>query len=555
MPDTEDRLFDLLDQWALLHKQGKDVLVHELCRDCPELVDELERRIATLRATDWLDQPLEDSRDEPIKNKPPDFGLPDHLGRYRLHELIGAGGFGQVWRGFDPELQRAVAIKIPRPDRVSTPERIERFIEEARRVAQLKHPGIVPIHDVGREGDRCFIVSGLIDGKNLAEDITSSRPSQEDACRIVAEIARILQHAHQCGFVHRDVKPANILLDDQGKVFLTDFGIAATLDEKPTSSVGTLSYMAPEQVAGQPVDARSDIYSLGVVLFEMLTGNRLIDSSNPAKARDEIGSGKAVARLETAECPTWLKFVCRKCLATEPQDRFSTADELANALRRPRRHFDLRRVFLLALVVAAVVGLFLWPNKPDYGSQEIQQTAAKLVEARQGRFQIDGQPEFLARLEQFSDRFGIIDVFLRETDTTDDDLAVLAKVPTITSLNVAITPVTDAGLRHISGMKNLRALRLNNTKVTDAGMVHLVPLELELLELRDTSITDAALAQLGKMTSLKKLTLVGTGVTDGGLSELYGLPKLEELRVGRTTVTEAGAKALREKLPNCKVVR
>lgn len=321
MSDTEDRLFDLLDQWSHLHQQGKEVVVEELCRDCPELVHELQRRISVLQKTDWLDRPIDD---EPVEgNKPADFGLPDHLGRYRLDELIGDGGFGQVWRAFDTELHRNVAIKIPRPDRISTPNKIEQFIQEARRVAQLKHPGNVPIYDVGRDEERCYIVSDLVEGKNLAEVMLDGLPSQEEACRIVTEVARVLNHAHDLGFIHRDVKPANILLDEQGKTFLTDFGIAATVeeladDERP--SVGTLAYMSPEQVAGELVDPRTDIYSLGVVLVELLTGERIGASNDPASL------------LESASIPAELKAVCRKCLTEDRDDRFQKASELAEAL-------------------------------------------------------------------------------------------------------------------------------------------------------------------------------------------------------------------------------
>jgi len=321
MSDTEDRLFDLLDQWSHLHQQGKEVVVEELCRDCPELIHELQRRISVLKKTDWLDRPIDD---EPVEgNKPADFGLPDHLGRYRLDELIGDGGFGQVWRGFDTELHRKVAIKIPRPDRISTAKRIEQFIQEARRVAQLKHPGIVPIYDVGRDEERCYIVSDLIEGKNLAEVMLDGLPSQEEACRIVTEVALVLNYAHDLEFIHRDVKPANILLDEEGKVFLTDFGIAATVEELADDnrpSVGTLAYMSPEQVAGELVDARTDIYSLGVVLLELLTGERNGASNDRA------------SRLETASIPAELKAVCRKCLAEDRDARFQKAGDLAEAL-------------------------------------------------------------------------------------------------------------------------------------------------------------------------------------------------------------------------------
>ena len=184
-----------------------------------------------------------------------------------------------MWKGFDPELQRVVAIKVPRPDRISSPDQAQKFLEEARKVAQLKHPGIVPVHDVGRDGDWFFIVSDFIDGENLAQRISRDRPGWEESARLVADVAEILQHAHQQGFIHRDIKPANILLDGQGRPYLTDFGIAISGDDQgrgTTDTAGTLRYMAPEQVAEtvSQIDCRSDIYGLGVVLYELLTGQR-----------------------------------------------------------------------------------------------------------------------------------------------------------------------------------------------------------------------------------------------------------------------------------------
>lgn len=185
--------------------------------------------------------------------------VPEVLGRYRLLEPIGAGGFGQVWKGFDPELKRRVAIKIPRPDRASSLAAGERFLEEARKVAQLRHPGIVPVHDVGQQDDWCYIVSDLIAGENLAERIKRGTVPWAEAVRIVAAVADLLHFAHEHGFIHGD-----------GSVFLADFGIAATeqqLQEEFGTS-GTLAYMSPEQVQGntRDLDRRTDVFSLGVVL-------------------------------------------------------------------------------------------------------------------------------------------------------------------------------------------------------------------------------------------------------------------------------------------------
>lgn len=914
MSDTEDRLFDLLDEWAHLRQQGKEALVEELCRDCPELFHELQRRISVLKATDWLEKPIDESEDEPLgAGSPADFRLPDQLGRYRLDELLGEGGFGQVWKGFDPELHRSVAIKVPRPDRVSTPERVERFVQEARRVAQLKHPGIVPIHDVGREDGLCFIISDLVDGRNLAEIIAGDRPDPHEAARLVSEVADILHHAHEQGFVHRDVKPSNILLGRDGRVFLADFGIAATveeLSEAQRTSAGTLAYMSPEQLAGEPVDARTDIFALGVVLHELLTGRKPYAAQSGEELRRERLTGTSEFRFDPS-VPRGLQAVCRKCMATSPVDRFSSAREVAEALRRWMRDqpraagrwlgFGVTLIVLLAalgsgvwfslrqeetaertdqveqvreepvqpptepteaiepdvvatessgllkghtdtittlafdssastllstsldgtarlwdltavdepsarvvdhpsgltaaalspsksllacggengllwlwdmsgetpqqrnlfgqhsapvrfvvfndagdlLVTASEDGtalvwdltldppqmaplpkvesrivaveilsdeiiavgvesreLWFWRVVPqgeqrtilfvdrkliepfpkidlmaiDWGNrrvaiagpegqiaglsikpsesgqvvlEEIGRLQARVSSIREmlttrsygdmavavaaGRFvQIwnleterlicrvetpdeverfclsrDGRlvatsdeqhrirlwplPNFLLRppdspdpqrraaelilhlgghvyvrgpstpvrhLDQLPTPCEITYAWLRDTDLRDEQVPVIAAVPTLWTLNLSLTSLSDHGLRHLSGMKGLRELRLNDTKVTDEGLLHLVGLDgLELLELRNTAISDRGLVHVDQLRGLTNLVLVGTPVSDEGLSHLHGLTRLKEIRLSDTRVTEQGVAALKAALPNCKVVQ
>src|SRR5262249_33833704 len=189
-----------------------------------------------------------------------------------------AGGFGRVYRGFDTWLERIVAVKVPRVDRPVTEGEVDQCRIEARKVARLRHPNIVPVHDVGREGATCFIVGEWVEGASLAARITADRPGCREAARIVAEVADALGHAHGAGFGHRDIKPGNILIDPRGRAFLTDFGIAAMEEDllRDVTTAGTLPYMAPEQLGEGlgPVDHRADLYALGVVLYELLTGWR-----------------------------------------------------------------------------------------------------------------------------------------------------------------------------------------------------------------------------------------------------------------------------------------
>jgi serine/threonine protein kinase len=359
MPD-DDKLVDLLVQWEDLHEQGKEATAEELCRDCPELVQPLKERIQALQKIAWIKKPVESDPSE----SPP--ATPRTLAsRYRLDCLLSEGGFGQVWKGFDLELQRPVAVKIPKPSRKFSPEEVERFIAEARKVARLRHPGIVAVHDICRESGGYFFVSDLIDGTDLAARLRQGRLPPNQAARLVAEIARILAYAHGQGLIHRDIKPANILLDGQDSPLLTDFGIAATEQEllnEPQRTLATLAYASPEQVSGQVIDARSDIWSLGVVLYELLSGRLPFDDPSPVALKEKIVSDDppSLRKLDPA-IPPRLERICLKCLAKSPDQRYATTQELAGELDTFLRSLQPKKSKLLALagilVLAGVIGL------------------------------------------------------------------------------------------------------------------------------------------------------------------------------------------------------
>jgi len=178
---------------------------------------------------------------------------PTKLGRYIILRRLGKGGFGEVFLAFDEELDRPVAIKVPRPERVSQLEDIEAYVNEARILANLDHPHIVPVHDVGRTDDGlCYVVSKLIEGSDLATKIKESRPGFRDSAELVATIAEALNYAHTRGLVHRDIKPGNILIDASGNAFLADFGLALKDEDFGRGGIaGTPSYMSPEQARGE----------------------------------------------------------------------------------------------------------------------------------------------------------------------------------------------------------------------------------------------------------------------------------------------------------------
>lgn len=361
--EDEELLADLLMRWEEDLENGREIPPTELCKDHPHLTLELGRRIEALKATSWLDKPI-------IDNGPTfggeSSGDPRTLnGRYRLEKLIAVGGFAQVWRGFDLELQRTIAVKFPRPSRL---ESKETFLAEARRVARLKHPGIVPVHDVGHDGDSCFIVSEFIEGGSLGDQLAKHPPSQRQAIQWIIDIADALEYAHLHGVIHQDIKPANILINHLNRALLADFGIAHSSKKSGdfAPSLGTLRYMPPEQLEGRDTDSRADIFSLGIVLHEALTGKLPYSSDVPNALLKEIVAG--TAGKATLAIPNELKRICQKALQRNPMNRYLSANHFAGDLRRvlnqPRTARGLLPALTLLVVVIALVGISVTTWRP-----------------------------------------------------------------------------------------------------------------------------------------------------------------------------------------------
>jgi eukaryotic-like serine/threonine-protein kinase len=258
----ESQIDEAVAEWETRCGRGENVPLSEFCVDYPtDIREEVARRVRALDSIDLLLAAAESDKSQQADtdgaaNREFPIELPRMLGRYQLLECVGQGGFGQVWRGRDTELERDVAVKIPRPDRLGSVHQAKKFLEEARKAAKLDHPGIVPVFDYGRQGAYYYIVSKWIDGPSLAKYLSTERPTPAEAARIVSEVADALHHAHLRDLVHRDIKPGNILLDTHGKAYVTDFGIAVTEDElleEHGGVSGTIGYMAPEQAAGETI--------------------------------------------------------------------------------------------------------------------------------------------------------------------------------------------------------------------------------------------------------------------------------------------------------------
>jgi serine/threonine protein kinase len=263
-----------------------------------------------------------------------------NVGRYRIVKEIGRGSMGVVYQARDPNLDLMVALKVLRQDRLTNDPFVRRFLSEAKALGRLDHPNIVRVFNVDQDGDTVYIVMEFIEGESLVTLMKREPFTPEAIAAFGATIAEALDSAHRAGIVHRDVKPSNILFKSDGRAKITDFGIAHIEDpsmEEQTQAgeiLGTPAYMSPEQVLSRPVDGRSDIFSLGIILYELATGSRPFAGEGmnaifAAITREE--PPQVIAR--NPQVPRALSDAIMKCLRKEPGRRFATGRDLAGTLR------------------------------------------------------------------------------------------------------------------------------------------------------------------------------------------------------------------------------
>jgi len=276
--------------------------------------------------------------------------------RYTVEARIGQGGMAEVFRGFDPSLDRTVAIKILGHPFDRDAGFVTRFRREAQAAARLNHPNIVGVYDAGSDGDTQYIVMEYIEGRTLASFLAGGgQPTPMQAVELAEKVASALQAAHEHGIIHRDIKPANVMVTRSGAVKVMDFGIARLQTDatapQTSSVIGTPAYFSPEQAQGQPVDARSDIYSLGCVLYEMLAHHQPFTGDTPvAIAYKQVNETPPPPSASNPDVPPRLDAVVMKCLAKNPANRYQTASELIADLERVRQGIDVEATPLLPVV-------------------------------------------------------------------------------------------------------------------------------------------------------------------------------------------------------------
>lgn len=503
------------------------------------------------------------------------------VGNYEFLEFVGSGGMGVIYKARHPVLKRLVAVKMLHSHLMNEAV-VKRFQHEAQAVSGLSHPNVIRVHDFGlSEHGQPYMVMDFLEGKPLSVILKQGPLRLEAVLNIAIQIAEALQHAHEHGVLHRDLKPSNIMVTDYDCAFpeakLVDFGIAKIMENESTRMtqtgelIGTPQYMSPEQCRGGELDARSDVYSLGCVMFESITGKPpfsgesivsvIVDQiSKPARSLAEVRPDMTFS-VEVEE-------LLAKALAKEPADRFQSMNELleetirvqklvAKAESSQRSGWRIHRMnrdqrHLLILGVAAVFSLLGVVSSVLYFVKTVHVEAARRADmsTRPQQKSLQERPaQFLDRVqaERVKERAAMMKYI--QPDLLDPEFAerFLGDNLNITKLDCEDSKIDDKALIRISNQKRLVDLNLKGTKVTDNGMIYL-PLLIYLsgLNLDNTAVTDNGLKFVAQLPSLNYLTLRDDKkVTDKGLAYLRGR-NLYSLILDGTQITDKSLPAIGE---------
>ncbi|HEX3658577.1 MAG TPA: protein kinase [Pirellulales bacterium] len=477
--------------------------------------------------------------------------MPEKLGRFEIRERLGAGAFGAVYRARDPLLDREVALKVPHPSTLQSPTQRVRVLTEAKAAAQLRHPNIVPVYEAGHDGETYYIAAAFIAGQTLEDAMDGQKPDFRRAAKLVLELARALDYAHQSGVVHRDVKPANIMLDAQGNPLLMDFGLARldAAESKLTHDgtvLGTPVYMPPEQASGQldQIGPASDQYSLGVVLYELLCGETPFSGPPAMVISMVLNQEPDSPRTVNAAIPKDLETICLKAMAKKCEHRYASCRELAADLRRwlsgepitARRVNPVERfarwcsrnpvvagstaAAAALLVLVAVVSM--WANTKASqafatANQEHQRAEAERQRAEQSLEKEAGQRKRAEQLEKIAAEKQALEKMPQEKGTLEKNApeksAVEEKQPAASSAPVPPEPTIEDTLIRFNA--NLTGLPLSKASPNERKLIRKLdePTEIECVQIPLVDVAEFLSAKHNIQIRLDRKPLEAAGIS------------------------------------------
>lgn len=365
----EEVLSDLLLYWEEEFEKGLSIPPEELCKDYPHLITQVQKGINALRASIWND-PIDSNNSEPISELFEFLTLQSVIkDRFRIDLILGTGGHGIVYKAWDLQLHRFVAIKSAKKFGALPEQKKLELLEEARKIGNLKHPGILPLYDILELNDTFLLVSEFVENGDLAKTINTNNLTLIQKIMILHKIALALHHAHEHSIIHRDLKSSNILLADNLEPKIYDFGNALYKNtESPDSNIGSIHFASPEQIQGSPPNISSDIWSFGIILYNLMTGKLPFNADSPQELIQQImHQPNPSLRLINPKIPKRLERILLACLCKDPSKRYSSAATLAldlesllNSIQAKIFRIKTLRITLASLFIVTLALTTYW---------------------------------------------------------------------------------------------------------------------------------------------------------------------------------------------------